>query len=262
MTAPVANEALVHVDALGATIAIALPDQRLRAPVALAWSACRTTPVVECPSVTAPELVRDASADDVARALQSLTQLVTRAAILARAGELMMFHASALCDQRSGATIAMVAPGGTGKTTLVRALGPGRGYVTDETVAVAADRSIAAYSKPLSVRRAEPGPKDEVAPSSLGLRPPEVQPWLAGMVLLRRDREAGDALVVEALDVLDALVLLAPETSALASFDRPLHQLADLVESVGGLRCVHYHDAADVEPLVAEVLGRSRWATR
>jgi len=209
--------------------------------------------------VTAPQLVPDADADDIARALQSLTQLVTRAAILARAGEVMMFHASALCDQRSGATIAMVAPGGTGKTTLVRTLGPGRGYVTDETVAVAADRAVAAYAKPLSVRRTEPGqPKDEVAPASLGLRPPQVQPWLAGMVLLRRDREAGEPVVVEQVDLLDALVLLAPESSSLASFDRPLHRLADLVESVGGLRRVRYHDAADVEPVVADVLGRSR----
>ena len=259
MTAPDVDEAVLHVAALGATIAIALPDHRLRAPARQAWSACRTPPVVECPSVTAPALVADAGADDIARALQSLTQLVTRAAILARAGELMMFHASALSDQRSGATIAMVAPGGTGKTTLVRTLGPGRGYVTDETVAVAADRSVAAYSKPLSVRRTEPGqPKDEVAPASLGLRPPQVQPWLAGMVLLRRDREAGEPVVVEQVDLLDALVLLAPESSSLASFDRPLHRLADLVESVGGLRRVRYHDAADVEPVVADVLGRSR----
>ena len=258
MTAPDDDEAVLHVAALGATIAIVLPDHRLRAPAQQAWSACRTPPVVGCPSVTAPEVVPDAGVDDIARALQSLTQRVTRAAILARAGELMMFHASALCDQRSGATIAMIAPGGTGKTTLVRALGPGRGYVTDETVGVAADRSIAAYSKPLSVRRPEPGPKDEVAPSSLGLRPPQVQPWLAGMVLLRRDRGLGETVVVEQLDLLDALVLLAPETSSLASADRPLHRLADLMESVGGLRRVRYHNAADVEPLVAEVLGRSR----
>jgi hypothetical protein len=78
------------------------------------------------------------------------------------------------------------------------------------------------------------------------------------MVLLRRDREAGEPVVVEQVDLLDALVLLAPESSSLASFDRPLHRLADLVESVGGLRRVRYHDAADVEPVVADVLGRSR----
>ncbi|CAN7466516.1 hypothetical protein LJR027_002964 [Terrabacter sp. LjRoot27] len=259
MTSAAPTEGLLHVEALGATIAIEVPDHRLRPAVEHAWSACRTTPVQGCPVAAAPELSPEAGADHVAQALQSLTQLVTRAAILARAGELMMFHASALCDQRSGATIAMVAPGGTGKTTLVRTLGPGRGYVTDETTGVAADGSISTYCKPLSVRRPDVGqPKDEVAPSDLGLHRPQVRPWLAGMVILRRDREAGEPVVVEEVDVLDALVLLAPETSSLASFDRPLHRLADLVQSVGGLRRVRYHDAADVEPVVREVLGRSR----
>jgi hypothetical protein len=253
------SEDLLHVEALGATIAMEVLDHRLRPAVEHAWSACRTAPVPGCPVAAAPELPPDAGADHVAQALQSLTQVVTRAAILARAGELMMFHASALCDQRSGATIAMVAPGGTGKTTLVRTLGKGRGYVTDETTGVAGDGSISTYCKPLSVRRPDAGqPKDEVAPSDVGLRSPQVRPWLAGMVILRRDREAGQPVVVEQVDVLDALVLLAPETSSLASFDRPLHRLADLVQSVGGLRRVRYHDAADVEPVVREVLGRSR----
>jgi len=259
MTARGPGDGLLHVEALGATVAIEVADHRLRGPVEHAWSACRTTAVVGCPVAATPELSPDAGDDEAAAALQSLTQLVTRAAILARAGELMMFHASALCDQRSGATIAMVAPGGTGKTTLVRTLGPGRGYVTDETVGIASDGTISAYSKPLSVRRPATGqPKDEVAPSDLGLRPPQVQPWLAGIVLLRRDLGAGEAVVVEEVDVLDALVLLAPETSSLASFDRPLHRLADIVQAVGGLRRVRYHDAADVDPVVTEVLGRPR----
>ena len=37
-----------------------------------------------------------------------------------------MFHAGGLANLDTGATIAFVAPGGTGKTTLVRTLGPGR----------------------------------------------------------------------------------------------------------------------------------------
>ncbi len=249
----------VFVDALGTTVAIDVPDPRLLRAVARAWVAGRTGPVEGCPVVTAPQLGPDACDDDVARVLQSLTQLVTREAILSRAGSMTMLHASALCDQQSGATIAMVAPGGTGKTTLARTLGRGRGYVTDETVAIAADRSIAPYCKPLSLRRVGTNqPKDEVAPQSLGLLPPAVPPWLAGMVLLRRDLPDGDELIVEDIELLDALVLLAPETSSLAALERPLHRLADLVESVGGLRRVRYHDAVDVEPVVREVLGRSR----
>ena len=259
MTTSPTNPGLVHVRALGATIGIDVSDERLRPAVERVWSSCRSEPVAACPVVQPPELAEDADPDEIARALQSLTQSVTREAILARAGQVMMFHAAALCDQSTGATIAMVAPGGTGKTTLVRALGGARGYITDETVAVAADLSIAPYCKPLSVRRDGLGqPKDEISPSSLGLCPPRVQPWLAGMVLLRRDLAAGETPVVEPVGVLDALVLLAPETSSLASFDRPLHRLADLVASVGGLQRIRYRDTADVEPVVREVLGRSR----
>ena len=119
----------------------------------------------DCPGVQAPSLRRTAHVPltTLASALSGITQQVTRAAIEARAGQLLMFHAGALCDLDTGATIAFVAPGGTGKTTLVRTLGPGRGYVTDETVGVRARRGIEPYCKPLSVRRAEPGaPKDEI----------------------------------------------------------------------------------------------------
>jgi hypothetical protein len=253
------THSLLHVRALGATVAIDVTDPRLR-PLALqAWSACATSPVDGCPVVQAPTVLRGASSDDVAVALQTLTQLVTREAIGARAGQLMMFHAGALCDQTSGATIAMVAPGGTGKTTLVRTLGHGRGYISDETVAVADDLSIEPYCKPLSIRRPDTGlPKDEVNPADLGLTVPRVQPWLAGIVLLRRDRAEGAPTVVEPVDVLDALVLLAPETSSLARVERPLHRLAGLVQAVGGLLRVRYHDAVEVEPVVRDILGRSR----
>jgi hypothetical protein len=259
MTAPSDVAECVYVEALGAVVAIQLTDRRLTDAVERAWVACRTAPEPGCPVVAAPAIAAGADDDDVSRALQSLTQSVTRAAIGARCGSMAMFHAAALCDQTSGATIAMVAPGGTGKTTAVRALGPGRGYVTDETVAVAADRSIAPYCKPLSLRRVgQAQPKDEVAPQALGLLPPAVPPWLAGMVLLRRDLTEGSPIVVDDVELLDALVLLAPETSSLAALDRPLHLLAELVESVGGLRRVHFHDAADLEPVVREVLGRPR----
>jgi hypothetical protein len=249
----------LHIEALGRTVAIDVTDRRLRPLAERAWSACTTSPVEGCPVVQAPTVAPNASSDEVAAALQELTQRVTRQAISARAGELMMFHAGALCDQTTGATIAMIAPGGTGKTTVVRSLGRGRGYVTDETVAIDDDLTVAPYCKPLSIRRPDNRqPKDEVSPTSLGLSSPQVQPWLAGMVLLRRDLATGGEAVVEPVDVLEALVLLAPESSSLARLERPLHRLANLVESVGGLRRVRYHDAADVEPVVREVLGRTR----
>jgi hypothetical protein len=40
--------------------------------------------------------------------------------------------------------------------------------------------------------------------------------------------------------------------------ERPLHRLAGLVQAVGGLLRVRYHDAVEVEPVVRDILGRSR----
>lgn len=250
---------LLHVRALGATLAIEVEDVRLRSLAHRAWSACRVSPAADALVVRAPSVPAGSGEPELAAALQELTQRVTRRAITARVGELTMFHAGALCDRTSGATIALVAPGGTGKTTVVRTLGRGRGYVSDETVGVDGDLGIETYCKPLSVRRADsPDLKDEMSPADLGLHGPTVKPWLAGMVILRRDLTSGAAVVVEQLALLDALVLLAPETSALAQLDKPLHRLARLVESVGGLKRVRYHDAIDLEPIVRDVLGRRR----
>ena len=154
-----------------------------------------------------------------------------------RAGELLMFHAGALSDQDTGASIAFVAPGGTGKTTLVRTLGRGRGYVTDETVGVRARR---ARSSPTASRcrcdvRVHRRPKDETSPLALALSMPRVTPWLAGMVVLRRDLRPGRPVELEKVDLLDALVTLGPETSSLAAL-RPTPQGTGRHRTVGGRR--------------------------
>lgn len=191
--------------------------------------------------------------------LQELTQSITHAAIGAAAGELLMLHAGAVCDPRTGATLVYAAPGGTGKTTVTSTFGPGRGYLTDETVGLTRDLTVVAYPKPLSVRRGDTAfLKHETAPGDLGLSSPTVRPWLAGIVALRRDASPGAPVEVEEVGLLDALVLLAPETSSLARLDEPLRRLADAVEAAGGLRVVHFADAPDLEPVVTEVLGRTR----
>ncbi len=191
--------------------------------------------------------------------LQELTQSITHAAIGTAAGELLMLHAGALCDPGTGATLVYAAPGGTGKTTVTSTFGPGRGYLTDETVGLTRDLTVRAYPKPLSVRRGDTAfLKHETAPGDLGLTSPVVRPWLAGLVALRRDGRPGAPVEVEEVGLLDALVLLAPETSSLARLDGPLRWLADAVEAAGGLRVLHFADAPDLEPVVTEVLGRSR----
>lgn len=195
---------------------------------------------------------------DLRRLLQRLTQSITYAVIGARSGELLMLHAAALSDPRTGATAAFVAPGNTGKTTLCRTLGPGRCYVTDETMGVRRDGTVVPYLKPLSTRRPDwSGVKDEQAPAALGLRAPETTPWLAGLVILRRDAAHEGAPAVEDLDLLDAVLAITPESSAFMKTDRPLRWLADVVGRTGGARRVTYAEAADLEPLVAEICART-----
>lgn len=195
---------------------------------------------------------------DLPRLLQRLTQSVTHAAITARTGDLLMLHAAALAHPGTGATAAFVAPGNTGKTTLCRALGPGRAYVSDETVGIRRDGTIVPYLKPLSTRREDwVGTKDEQPPGGAGLSAPTTTPWVAGVVVLSRQPGHVGAPVVEELDVLDAVQALTPETSGFMRTDGPLRWLADVLERTGGARRAVYAEAASLEPLAAEICGRS-----
>lgn len=261
---------VVEVHALGARLHVDLggTPARFAERFRHVWHLCLPQPrdgaLVDAGRVVARDVVDVVSRDDparddeIARGLMLLTQHITTSLIKARAGQALMFHAGALADLRSGAAFVYVAQGGTGKTTLTRALGSGLAYLTDETVAVGVDGWIDPYPKPLSVRR-EPfeGIKDETAPGDLGLRPPVGQPWVAGMVVLERDPAVRRPEVTR-LGVLDAITALAPETSSLARLPKPLHLLADLLTASGGLRRVRYGEAADLRDLLHDVTGRTQ----
>lgn len=249
--------AYVDLAVLGTVVRVHLDNPADREAVESPWELCLLPGDLEVPSeriVTLP-----ATPDGPSRlvSLTTLTQDVTRSAIRAQSGRLLMFHAGALSNLESGATVAYVAPGGTGKTTIAKTLGAGRGYVTDETVGVTLDGAVVPYPKPLSVRRAGGG-KDEVAPSRLGLQPPSADPWLAGLLVVRRDPEHAGPPIDRAVDLLDAITLLAPETSALAELPAPLRNCRDVIERVGGVRHVLYREAHQLDELVAEVLRRTR----
>lgn len=191
--------------------------------------------------------------------LQRLTQQVTRAVIAARTGDLLMLHAGALAHPQTGAAIVFVAPGGTGKSTTCRVQGPGRAYLSDETVGIRRDGTIAPYLKPISTRRIDwSGVKDEVAPSTLGLIGPPVPARVAGIVLLRREEERSGPPDITVLDTLEALTDIAPETSGFMNTARPLTWLAEVLEATGGARRVTYGGAEQLEALVDEVVGGAR----
>ena len=249
-----------HVDlaVLGTVVRVQFEDPGDRDAVVGPWHLCVMDQ--EAPRIPDRRVVTlRASSDPRAHqsALTSLTQAVTRAAIEEQSGHLLMFHAGALADLRTGASVIYVAPGGTGKTTLSATLGRGRGYITDETVAVTRSGDIVPYPKPLSTRL-DSGGKGEVAPESLGLRPVDAAPWVAGLLSLRRDPlHTGDPHV-RAVELLDAITVLSPEISALAQLDRPLQTCRDIIELAGGLLQVTYRESGQLEELFGEILMRER----
>ncbi|GAB2974612.1 GTPase domain-containing protein [Nocardioides montaniterrae] len=186
--------------------------------------------------------------------MSQLSSMVTIAAIDRRAGELWMLHAAGLADPDSGRTVALVGPSGVGKSTAVRQLTHRFAYVTDETVGVTLDGRVLPHPKPLSVIVDGAYPKVQTSPDDLGLLHAPDALTLAAVVVLRRDGTPG--VTSESVRRAAALPLLAEHTSHLTAFERPLRTVADLLAGVPVLT-VRYADAADLAPLVADLVGRS-----
>lgn len=194
---------------------------------------------------------------DLPALLQQFTQAVTTAAITAQTGRLLMLHAGAVTDPGTGAALAYIAPGGTGKTTLSRVLGRTHGYVTDETVGIAADGSLVPYEKPLSVRpHPWAGVKHETSPDALGLARVHPDAHIGRLALLRREDDL-TAPVLEEVSTLDAIVLLAPESSSLSALPRPLQHVAALLDRLPSTLVVRYAEADAVRPALLDALAAS-----
>ncbi|HBX80621.1 MAG TPA: hypothetical protein DEH05_05770 [Propionibacteriaceae bacterium] len=234
-------------------------SEELHAAVLRAWSRCpapahgardseHVSVALDVPGVASTDA--DVTGTDLARVLQSLTQQVTYAKIAAQRGRLFMMHAGAVANAE-GDTVAFVAPGGTGKTTLIRTMGERFGYLTDETVGVDADASVHPYPKPLSVRGAPGRPKAETSPDDLGLvRPPAACTLRRIVLLARNEAHRGDPRVEE-LGRYAAIAALAPETSALSDLPRPLHWLDGLLAGLQPVVRLHYREVETVRSLVA-----------
>jgi hypothetical protein len=193
---------------------------------------------------------------DLTTVLDRLSPMVTRVAVTSRRRDLLMFHACAVADPHTGDAVVLYGPSGTGKTTLARTLCTDLVYLSDETAAVAPDLRVVPYLKPLSII-ITPGNrlKEQVSPGRLGLvRPGDLTYRLRALVQLRRDpQHRGDA-ALEPLTTVDALPELVAQTSYTRDLDRPLHQLADLAHRVGGVRRATYAEAAQLRPVVREIL--------
>lgn len=254
---------VVHLRPSGAR-AEELRDELLRA-----WSAALASP--DQPSSDVPAVVVDVVLDDDAAVvsgarsdgavagsdpvpvLDEVSTRVTQRCLEQKVGAAWLLHACALADPGSGATVVLVAPSGTGKTTAALTLGRRFGYLTDETAVIGLDGTLVPFAKPLSLLVDGRRPKRQVSPDELGLLPAPARAHLVAVALLHRDPEV-EGVRVEHVPTVEALPQLAEQTSSLHLLDRPLHTVADLVAARGGVRRLVYSEAADLEPVVAEWL--------
>jgi hypothetical protein len=189
---------------------------------------------------------------DLGTVMDRLSPVVTRLAVTERAGDLTMFHACALADPVTGDTAVLFGPSGTGKTTLARTLGTDLVYLTDETAAVTRDGLMVPYPKPLSILIGSGDRlKRQVSPGELGLQPIGPGPYrLKALVQLRRVPDHEGEATLEVLPTIEALPEMVTQTSYTRRMERPLHRLAALADSVGGVRRVTYAEAAQLLPVV------------
>jgi hypothetical protein len=250
----------VCVRALGIDIALAVTGQQLAQAVSTAWQDALTEtseqPASRLTVALGTHQTANVCGGSIEEVLHHLSPAVTQVAIGHWAGELMMLHAAALADPKSGATAVLVAASGTGKTTASRTLGRRFAYLSDETAGITRDGLVLPYRKPLSIIEAG-HLKTQVAPSTLGLLAPERECHLGAILLLDRRPDHAGPPTVAPVDTIDAIAAIAPQSSYLPSVERPLQRLAELVRLVGGALHVTYSEAGDLEEPVAELLRKS-----
>lgn len=251
MPSPSASPVLV-VDALGVRIGIELRDldEADRNAVRAAW----TGALPEDDDDAEPHAtVTPTASHGPGPMLAALSSAVTLSAIHERRGELWMLHAAGVAGH-DGAVVVLVGPSGAGKTTAIRLLSAGAGYVSDETIALDATGTVLPYRKPLSVITEGVAHKVQHSPLDLGLGELPTAPLrLARIVLLDRRPEPTPARLVP-VPTSEAIAELGGQSSALAQFPAAVRTMASLIAQTGGVVRAEYAEAEDLAALVRRLL--------
>ncbi|MDO5645902.1 MAG: hypothetical protein Q4G21_09500 [Dermabacter sp.] len=166
-------------------------------------------------------------------------------------GSRILLHAGAVILEDLG-TVITTGASGAGKSTAVTTLARGGTYLTDElTILDPIDFSITAYPKPISRVYSEPGEparhKRDYALEDLGITSvcAGTAPAPSHVVLVNRQVDAAEA-VVEPLSLLEAVAILAGQSSSQWKLPSPLGSLARLITSLDGVWRATYTEASEL----------------
>jgi hypothetical protein len=188
---------------------------------------------------------------------------VTIKAIEAAAGTRLMLHAAGLADA-DGRVLALVGPSGMGKTTASVYLAQhGFGYVSDETVSIGPGGDVLPFGRPLWLRKR--GGEVQRSPDELGLAIPSDDLRIARIVLLDRIPGRIGPPALTPVSLIDALLELIPQVSALPRLPDPLQYMCRIVDRCGGVLRLTYGEVNErvlsllSETLGSELVGRDPW---
>ena len=163
---------------------------------------------------------------------RALLSQLTIQAIEAAAGTRLMFHAAGVAHAE-GQVVALAGPSGMGKTTAAVYLSRhGFGYVTDETVSLGPDGDVLPFGRPLSLRQADR--EVQRSPDELGLGMPPADLSIAAVVLLDRVHGQVAPPTLMPVPLVEAVLELVPQTSALARLPDPLQFISRIIDRCGG----------------------------
>lgn len=199
----------------------------------------------------------DVTGADISEVLHILALRVAGTAAARRSGDLVMLSAGAVAEPDSELAAVLVG-NGPELTEAVTTLGKSLVFLSDHTTGITVDGLVVPALNPLRTPGRD-GTHSQAPPSSLVHVPASGSESgssyrITALIVLEHDGLHEGAPLVEPLDTIDALSVLAPGATSLGNLDRPVQRLADVVRRAGGARRVTYADADTLEPVVRELL--------